>query len=96
MKVILRYPKREVEVAGPRRVKELLKEFDVLPETVLVIRGSELLTGDTVVGGDDVIELRPVISGGAGGRRPGDRGAADDRAAERPAADRAPSPGSRR
>ena len=71
MKVILRYPKREVEVAGNRRVKELLREFDVLPETVLVIRGSELLTGDTVVGGDDVIELRPVISGGgaAGDRR---------------------------
>jgi len=65
MKVILRYPKREVEVAGKRRVKELLQEFDVLPETVLVIRGSELLTADTVVGGDDVIELRPVISGGA-------------------------------
>ena len=65
MKVILRYPKREVEVAGRRRVKELLKELDVLPETVLVIRGSELLTADTVVGGDDVVELRPVISGGA-------------------------------
>lgn len=71
MKVILRYPKREVEVAGNRRVKELLREFDVLPETVLVIRGSELLTADTVVGGDDVIELRPVISGGAGPARDG-------------------------
>ena len=69
MKVILRYPKREVEVAGKRRVKELLQEFDVLPETVLVIRGSELLTADAVVGGDDVIELRPVISGGAAGAR---------------------------
>ena len=65
MKVILRYPKREVDVPGRRRVKELLQELDVLPETVLVIRGSELLTSDTVVGGDDVIELRPVISGGA-------------------------------
>jgi sulfur carrier protein len=65
VKVILRYPKREVEVAGRRRVRDLLKELDVIPETVLVIRGSELLTGDTVVGGDDVIELRPVISGGS-------------------------------
>jgi hypothetical protein len=37
----------------------------VLPETVLVIRGRELLTVDEVVGGDDVVELRPVISGGA-------------------------------
>jgi sulfur carrier protein len=65
VKVILRYPKREVEIAGSRRVKELLKELAVLPETVLVIRGSELLTGDMLVGADDVIELRPVISGGA-------------------------------
>jgi sulfur carrier protein len=64
VKVILRYPKREVEVAGSRRVKELLKELAVLPETVLVIRGSELLTSDMLVGADDVIELRPVISGG--------------------------------
>ena len=71
MKVILRYPKREVEMAGHRRVKELLREFDVLPETVLVIRGSELLTADTVVGGDDVIELRPVISGGGAPAPPG-------------------------
>ncbi len=72
MKVILRYPKREVEVAGKRRVKDLLKELDVIPETVLVIRGSDLLTADTVLGDEDVIELRPVISGGsrAGGGRP--------------------------
>lgn len=65
MKVVLRYPKREVEVAGRRRVKDLLKELDILPGTVLVIRGSELLTTDQVVGEDDVIEVRPVISGGA-------------------------------
>ena len=64
MKVTLRYPKREVEITGKRRVKELLRELDVIPETVLVIRGSELLTADTVVGADDEIELRPVISGG--------------------------------
>ena len=70
MKVILRYPKREVELAGRRRVKELLKELEVLPETVLVIRGSELLTGDAVVGDEDVIELRPVISGGGWAGRP--------------------------
>lgn len=65
MKVILRYPRREVEMPGRRRVRDLLKELEVIPETVLVIRGSELLTGDVVVGGDDVIELRPVISGGS-------------------------------
>ena len=65
MKVTLRYPKRQVEITGKRRVMEQLRELDVMPETVLVIRGSELLTGDPVVGEDDEIELRPVISGGA-------------------------------
>ena len=67
MKVILRNPRKEIEVDGRRRVKELLVELDILPSTVLVIRGNELLTGDTVVGGDDVLEVRPVMSGGSGG-----------------------------
>jgi sulfur carrier protein len=64
MKVILRNQGREVELAGRRRVKDLLTELGVLPETVLVIRGRDLLTIDEVVREDDVIELRPVISGG--------------------------------
>jgi sulfur carrier protein len=67
VKVILRNPRKEIEVDGRRRVKELLVELDILPSTVLVIRGDELLTGDTVVGGDDVVEVRPVMSGGSGG-----------------------------
>ena len=66
MKVILRNPRREVELSGKRRVKELLVELDVLPGTVLVIRGDELLTSDTVVAEHDVVELRPVMSGGRG------------------------------
>jgi len=65
MKVILRNPRREVEVSGKRRVKELLRELDILAGTVLVIRGDELLTTDAVVGDDDVLEVRPVMSGGA-------------------------------
>ena len=64
MKVILRNQRREVELGGRRRVKELLAELGVLPETVLVIRGRELLTTDEIVHEDDVVELRPVISGG--------------------------------
>ena len=66
MKVILRNPRREIAVDGRRRVKELLAELDILPGTVLVIRGDELLTADAVVGGEDVLEVRPVMSGGAG------------------------------
>jgi sulfur carrier protein len=67
VKIILRNPRKEIEVDGRRRVKELLVELDILPSTVLVIRGNELLTGDTVVGGDDVVEVRPVMSGGGAG-----------------------------
>jgi sulfur carrier protein len=65
MKVILRNPRKEVEISGRRRVKDLLADLDILPGTVLVIRGNELLTGDAVVGGDDVVEVRPVMSGGS-------------------------------
>jgi sulfur carrier protein len=64
MKVILRNQGREVELSGRRRVRELLAELGVLPDTVLVIRGRDLLTIDEVVAEEDVVELRPVISGG--------------------------------
>jgi sulfur carrier protein len=62
--VVLRNPRREVEVAGGRRVKDVLLELKIIPESVLVIRGDELVTADQVVRDDDVIELRPVMSGG--------------------------------
>ncbi len=65
MKVIMRNPRREIEVAGGRRVKDVLRALDIVPETVLVIRGDDLITADQVVRDDDVIELRPVMSGGA-------------------------------
>lgn len=64
MKVILRQPRREIEVDGPTRVAQLLKHLDIVSESVLVIRGDELLTVDAELASDDVIELRPVISGG--------------------------------
>ncbi len=66
MKIILRNPRREIAVDGKRRVKDLLVELEILPSTVLVIRDNELLTGDAMVGGDDVLEVRPVMSGGRG------------------------------
>lgn len=65
MKIKLRNPSREVELAGGKRVKDVLKELDILPGTVLVIRGSDLLTADEVVGEGDELEVRPVMSGGS-------------------------------
>jgi sulfur carrier protein len=65
MKVILRNPRREVEVPGGGRVKDVLRTLDIVPETVLVIRGDTLITLDQVVDAEDTIELRPVMSGGS-------------------------------
>ena len=64
MKVLLRNPRREVEIAGGRRVKDVLKDLAVVPESVIVIRGDTLITSDQVVDDADTIELRPVMSGG--------------------------------
>jgi sulfur carrier protein len=64
MRVILRNPRREIQVAGNRRVKDVLRELDIVPESVLVIRGNDLVTADHVVRDDETIELRPVMSGG--------------------------------
>lgn len=65
MKIRLRNPSREVELAGRKRVKDILRELDILPGTVIVIRGSDLLTADEVVGDTDELEVRPVMSGGS-------------------------------
>ncbi len=64
MKVVLNHPVREVEVKGPRRVREVLKELNLLPESVLVVRGDDLVTEDELLKDEDRIEIRPVISGG--------------------------------
>lgn len=64
MKVVLRNPRRELEMEGDLTVKEVLRRLEIIPETVLVIRDGELLLKTDVVAGQDTIELRPVISGG--------------------------------
>lgn len=65
MKVNLRNPDRVVEVRGGRRVRDVLSDLRIDPDTVLVIRQRELLTRDDRVRDDDRLEIRPVISGGA-------------------------------
>jgi sulfur carrier protein len=64
MRVILRNPRREVELSGVRRVAEVFRRLDLVPESYLVIRSGELVTHEEPVSDDDVLELRPVISGG--------------------------------
>lgn len=64
MRVLLYQPRREIEVHGVKSVKALLNRLDLVSESVLVIRGDQLLTDEERVFPDDTIELRPVISGG--------------------------------
>lgn len=65
MRVLLRNPRREVEIEGPLSVVKLLDRLELNRESVLVVRGDILVPGDAVLDDDDVIEIRPVISGGA-------------------------------
>jgi sulfur carrier protein len=64
MRVKCHHPSRELTMKGPRQVSALLKELDLLPEAVLVVRNDALVTEDETVADDDTIEIRPVISGG--------------------------------
>ena len=62
--MLLRNPRREVEVVGPIRVLALLDRLELNRESVLVVRGDTLVPGDALLADDDTIEIRPVISGG--------------------------------
>lgn len=64
MKIHLSHPTRELELQGPKRVADLFKELDLIPEAYLIIRGQDLLTEDEILADGDTLEIRPVISGG--------------------------------
>ena len=65
VRVLLRNPRREIEVPGPVRAGVLVARLELNRESVLVIRNGELVPGDAELQEGDQIEIRPVISGGA-------------------------------
>ena len=73
VKVLLNHPVRELDIPGPKRVKDLLKELALLPESVLVVRGDDLVTEDDTLRDNDRVEIRPVMSGGQGKKAPSRR-----------------------
>ena len=64
MRVLLRNPRREIEIDGGRTVRNLLDELGLNRESHLVIRNGTLVPGDARLDDADTIEIRPVISGG--------------------------------
>jgi sulfur carrier protein len=64
MNVQLSHPTREVEIKGPKKGRELLRDLNLIPEAHLIIRGDELVTEDEILADTDRVEIRPVISGG--------------------------------
>jgi sulfur carrier protein len=65
VRVLLRNPRRELDIPGPTTVRALLARLELNPESVLVIVGDELVTNDARLTDDVRVEIRPVISGGA-------------------------------
>ncbi|MDP9333412.1 MAG: MoaD/ThiS family protein [Actinomycetota bacterium] len=65
MRVVLRNPKRELDVPAPRNVGRLLRDLEIVAESVIVIRNDTLATNDERLSEGDVVEIRPVTSGGA-------------------------------
>ena len=66
MRILLRNPRREVELAGPITVDALLRRLELNAEAVLVIADDELVPRDARLPDTAVVEIRPVISGGSG------------------------------
>lgn len=65
MKVRLSHPDRSVDIKGPKKARDLLRELNLVQEAHLVIRGDELVTEDELLRDGDTVEIRPVISGGS-------------------------------
>ena len=64
MRVLLRNPRREIDIDGERTVRNLLAELGLDRESHLVIRNGTLVPGDARIDDADTVEIRPVISGG--------------------------------
>lgn len=64
MKVEMSHPGKSVDIQGPKRVRDMFRELNLTPEAYLVIRGGELVTEDEMLEDHDIVEIRPVISGG--------------------------------
>jgi sulfur carrier protein len=64
MRITLLPQHKNIQIEGRHRVSDVLRRLGLVPGTVMVIRGDELVTDQDIVEADDEIEIRNVISGG--------------------------------
>ncbi len=64
MRITLLPQHKHIELDGRRRVADVLQHLGMLPGTVMVIRGDELICDSEFIEADEAIEIRNVISGG--------------------------------
>ena len=64
MRITVLPQRKEIDLPGRHRVAEVLRQLGMLPGTVMVIRGDELVTEQDFLDADDAVEIRSVISGG--------------------------------
>ena len=65
MKVLLRNPSRELDLDGITSVGKLMRRLDLHIEACLVIVNGQLVPRDAELCSNDIVEVRPVISGGS-------------------------------
>jgi sulfur carrier protein len=58
------YREKEWEIPGNIAVRDLIVKVGLNPETVLAVRGGQLINDGTLLGDEDEIKLIAVISGG--------------------------------
>ncbi len=64
MKIFIERTKEELEKNFSGKAKDLLKEINLLPEEVLIVRNGTLVTEDENLESEDLIKILSVISGG--------------------------------
>lgn len=58
------YRDKKWELQGRRKVRDVIKEVGLIPQTVLAVREGRLLTEDVMLEENDEVKLVAVISGG--------------------------------
>ena len=64
MRITVLPQRKQLELTGRRRARDVLRQLGFLPGTAIIIRGDDLVPEGGMLEADDVIEIRPVISGG--------------------------------